>query len=55
LPIRIEFVARTGSTNMDLLGRIANGEAIAEGYWLVADRQTDAPVRGSTPGLGTGR
>jgi hypothetical protein len=26
LPIRIEFVAQTGSTNMDLLGRIAAGK-----------------------------
>ena len=30
---------------MDLLGRIANGEAIAEGYWLVADRQTEGRGR----------
>jgi BirA family transcriptional regulator, biotin operon repressor / biotin---[acetyl-CoA-carboxylase] ligase len=45
LPIRIEFVARTGSTNMDLLGRIARGERVAEGYWLVADRQTEGRGR----------
>jgi BirA family biotin operon repressor/biotin-[acetyl-CoA-carboxylase] ligase len=45
LPIRIEFVARTGSTNMDLIGRIAQGEALAEGYWLVADRQTEGRGR----------
>jgi len=45
LPIRIEFVAQTGSTNMDLLGRIARGEAIPEGTWLVADRQTDGRGR----------
>ena len=45
MPIRIEFVARTGSTNMDLLGRIARGERIAEGYWLVADRQTEGRGR----------
>jgi BirA family biotin operon repressor/biotin-[acetyl-CoA-carboxylase] ligase len=45
LPVRIEFVAQTGSTNMDLIGRVANGEAIAEGYWLVADRQTDGRGR----------
>jgi BirA family biotin operon repressor/biotin-[acetyl-CoA-carboxylase] ligase len=45
LPVRIEFVAETGSTNMDLLGRIARGEAVAEGYWLVADRQTDGRGR----------
>jgi BirA family biotin operon repressor/biotin-[acetyl-CoA-carboxylase] ligase len=42
---RIEFVARTGSTNMDLLGRIARGEAIPEGYWLVADRQSEGRGR----------
>jgi BirA family biotin operon repressor/biotin-[acetyl-CoA-carboxylase] ligase len=45
LPLRIEFVARTGSTNMDLIGRIARGEAIPEGYWLVADRQTEGRGR----------
>jgi BirA family biotin operon repressor/biotin-[acetyl-CoA-carboxylase] ligase len=45
VPIRIEFVEQTGSTNMDLLGRIAHGEAISEGYWLVADRQTDGRGR----------
>jgi BirA family biotin operon repressor/biotin-[acetyl-CoA-carboxylase] ligase len=45
VPIRIEFVARTGSTNMDLLRRIAKGEAIAEGYWLVADRQSEGRGR----------
>jgi len=45
LPIRIEFVAQTGSTNTDLLGRIAHGEAIPEGYWLVADRQIDGRGR----------
>jgi len=43
--IRIEFVAQTGSTNTDLLRRIARGEAIAEGYWLVADRQSDGRGR----------
>ena len=43
--IRIEFVAETGSTNMDLLGRLAHGEAIPEGTWLVADRQTDGRGR----------
>src|SRR6186713_2212753 len=30
---------------MDLLGRIARGEAISEGYWLVADRQTEGRGR----------
>ena len=45
MAIRIEFVAQTGSTNTDLLGRIARGEAIAEGTWLVADRQSDGRGR----------
>jgi len=30
---------------MDLIGRIANGEAIPEGYWLVADRQSEGRGR----------
>lgn len=45
MPIRIEYVAQTGSTNADLLSRIAGGEAIAEGAWLVAGRQTDGRGR----------
>lgn len=36
---RIETVRETGSTNADLLTRIAAGEHLAEGRWLVADRQ----------------
>lgn len=36
---RIDTVAETGSTNADLLARLAAGGTIAEGYWLVADRQ----------------
>jgi BirA family biotin operon repressor/biotin-[acetyl-CoA-carboxylase] ligase len=36
----IEIVGETGSTSADLLSRLSAGEAIAEGYWLVADRQT---------------
>ena len=36
---RIETVAETGSTNADLLARLATGEHIAEGHWLVARRQ----------------
>lgn len=38
-------MAQTGSTNMDLLGRIAHDEAISEGYWLVANEQTDGRGR----------
>lgn len=30
----------TGSTNADLSARLTAGERIAEGYWLIADRQT---------------
>jgi BirA family biotin operon repressor/biotin-[acetyl-CoA-carboxylase] ligase len=36
----IETVAETGSTNAHLAARIAAGEAVDEGHWLVADRQT---------------
>ena len=36
----IETVEETGSTNADLLQRLASGEAITEGYWLRAERQT---------------
>ncbi|MDZ4308904.1 biotin--[acetyl-CoA-carboxylase] ligase [Allopontixanthobacter sp.] len=36
----IETVPRTGSTNGDLSARLKAGERIAEGHWLVADRQS---------------
>ncbi|MBN8501841.1 MAG: biotin--[acetyl-CoA-carboxylase] ligase [Sphingomonadales bacterium] len=36
----IENVSATGSTNADLAARLGAGEHLAEGYWLVADRQT---------------
>ena len=36
----LEFVTETGSTNADLLQRVGQGEGIAEGHWLIADRQT---------------
>jgi len=36
----IETIPETGSTNADLLARLAGGDAVAEGDWLVADRQT---------------
>ena len=45
MPIRIETVPETGSTNADLIDRIIGGEAIPEGYWLVADRQTSGRGR----------
>lgn len=36
----IHTVSATGSTNADLARRTAAGEALTEGDWLVADRQT---------------
>lgn len=36
----IDFVPETGSTNADLAARLRAGEPIAEGTWLVADRQS---------------
>lgn len=36
----IEVLAETGSTNADLAARLRAGEALPEGTWLVADRQT---------------
>lgn len=36
----IETVPFTGSTNADLLNRLRSGEGIAEGYWLLAERQS---------------
>ncbi len=36
----IHTVPETGSTNADLAGRLAAGEPLAEGFWLIADRQT---------------
>ena len=36
----IEVVADTGSTNSDLLQRLAKGETISEGHWLRAERQS---------------
>ncbi|MBA3942654.1 MAG: biotin--[acetyl-CoA-carboxylase] ligase [Sphingopyxis sp.] len=36
----IERIAQTGSTNADLLARLAGGEHVGEGHWLVADRQS---------------
>jgi BirA family transcriptional regulator, biotin operon repressor / biotin---[acetyl-CoA-carboxylase] ligase len=36
----IRFVPETGSTNADLAARLAAGDRLTEGEWLVADRQT---------------
>jgi BirA family transcriptional regulator, biotin operon repressor / biotin---[acetyl-CoA-carboxylase] ligase len=35
----INIASRTGSTNADLLAQLRAGEHVAEGTWLVADRQ----------------
>lgn len=35
----IEVVEQTGSTNEDLAARLRGGERVAEGHWLIADRQ----------------
>lgn len=35
----IEVIPDTGSTNTDLLGRLAALESVPDGYWLIADRQ----------------
>lgn len=36
----ITRVPETGSTSADLVARLRDGEAVPEGFWLVADRQT---------------
>lgn len=36
---RIVVVAETGSTNADLIESLRSGERVAEGNWLIADRQ----------------
>lgn len=36
----IQTVPETGSTNADLAAALRAGEAVAEGYWFIADRQT---------------
>jgi BirA family biotin operon repressor/biotin-[acetyl-CoA-carboxylase] ligase len=36
----IEYLSETGSTNADLAARLSAGEALGEGDWLVADRQS---------------
>lgn len=40
LPAVIETVAELSSTNTALLERLGRGEAVSEGHWLVADRQS---------------
>lgn len=41
----IETVARTGSTNADLVARLRAGEPLAEGFWLRAETQTGGKGR----------
>ncbi|NVE93959.1 biotin--[acetyl-CoA-carboxylase] ligase [Altererythrobacter lutimaris] len=41
----IQVVAETGSTNADLIARLNEGERVAEGHWLIADRQTSGRGR----------
>lgn len=36
----IQTVPETGSTNADLVARLRAGEVVAEGQWLLADRQS---------------
>lgn len=48
----IETVAETGSTNADLAARLRAGERVAEGDWLVADRQMAGRGRQGRPWSG---
>lgn len=41
----IETIPETGSTSADLLARLSSGQGLAEGDWLVADRQTSGRGR----------
>jgi len=36
----LQFVSATGSTNSDLSDRLRSGDPVAEGFWLIADRQS---------------
>ncbi|HET9629521.1 MAG TPA: biotin--[acetyl-CoA-carboxylase] ligase [Novosphingobium sp.] len=47
----ITFVSETASTNGDLAARLSAGERVAEGDWLVADRQTAGRGRQGRPWL----
>lgn len=41
----IEYLSETGSTNSDIAARLACGERVGEGDWLVADQQTQGRGR----------
>ncbi|WP_137679336.1 biotin--[acetyl-CoA-carboxylase] ligase [Aurantiacibacter suaedae] len=43
--MQIDTIGETGSTNADLAAHLARGDTLAEGYWLVADRQTSGRGR----------
>ena len=45
MAVRIDVVSDTGSTNADLLARLAAGEALSEGFWLCARRQSGGKGR----------
>ncbi len=51
-PTRVELIAETGSTSADLLRRLADLEAVQEGAWLVAERQTAGRGRQGRTWLG---
>ena len=40
-----EFIAETGSTNADLIARLARGEMVGEGQWLITSRQNSGRGR----------
>ncbi|MEO5707435.1 MAG: biotin--[acetyl-CoA-carboxylase] ligase [Alteraurantiacibacter sp.] len=42
---RRDIVPETGSTSADMLARLAAGAALPEGYWLIADRQSEGRGR----------
>lgn len=46
-----QIVPETGSTNADLLARLAAGEYLSEGFWLIADRQSAGRGRQGRPWL----
>lgn len=48
---RRDIVPETGSTNADLLARLAAGEDVPEGYWLIAERQSAGRGRQGRPWL----